>query len=42
MSRCTVGQGSNEFSTFKRSVCMTWKEKNHFVGSTNVLDQIVY
>ena len=27
MSRCTVGQGSSEFSTFRRSVCMRKKEK---------------
>ena len=38
MSRCTVGQGSSEFSTFRRSVCMRKKEKGYFVGSTDVID----
>lgn len=42
MSRCTVGQGSSEFSTFRRSVCMRKKEKGYFVGSTDVIDQIVH
>ena len=42
MSRCTVGQGSNAFSTFRRSVCMEGGEENYFVGRANVIDQIVH